>query len=246
MIGCRGGFENPPLQTTTSQQVPHRDHERGAPMTGAEYRSVLDTLGLTQERAARILGVHPLTSHGWATGKHRVHETAARFLRFLIAANLSASTAVDVLRIAMPRSKLDRLKRCEMRTEKVEQLLADANAPCNLRPGRKLCRSVIQTGDLAVDLDNKTVEVCGARVHVTVKEYEMLELLALRKGSTITREMFRSHLYGSMDEPGPKIIDVFISKLRKRLTNASGGKNYIETVSGRGYALRELEDKIPA
>ena len=217
-------------------------------MTGAEYRSVLATLGLTQERAARILGVHPLTSHGWATGRHRVHETAARFLRFLIAANLSASTAVDVLRIAMPRSKLDRLKRCEMRTEKVEQLLADANAPCNLRPGRKLCRSVIQTGDLAVDLDNKTVEVCGARVHVTVKEYEMLELLALRKGSTITREMFRSHLYGSMDEPGPKIIDVFISKLRKRLTNASRGKNYIETVSGRGYALREPEDevKIPA
>ena len=208
-------------------------------MTGAEYRSVLATLGLTQERAARILGVHPLTSHGWATGRHRVHETAARFLRFLIAANLSARTAVDVLQIAMPRSKLDRLKRCEMRTEKVEQLLADANARC---------RSVIQTGDLAVDLDNKTVEVCGARVHVTVKEYEMLELLALRKGSTITREMFRSHLYGSMDEPGPKIIDVFISKLRKRLTNASRGKNYIETVSGRGYALREPEDevKIPA
>ena len=164
-------------------------------MTGAEYRSVLATLGLTQERAARILGVHPLTSHGWATGRHRVNETAARFLRFLIAANLSARTAVDVLQIAMPRSKLDRLKRCEMRTEKVEQLLADANAPCNLRPGRKL-----QTGDLTVNLDNKTVEVCGARVHVTVKEYEMLELLALRKGSTITKEMFRSHLYGGMDE----------------------------------------------
>ena len=212
-------------------------------MTGAEYRSALATLGLSQERAARILGVHPLTSHGWATGKHRVNETAARFLRFLIAANLSASTAVDVLRIAMPRSKLDRLKRCEMRTEKVEQLLADANAPCNLRPGRKL-----QTGDLAVNLDNKTVEVCGARVHVTVKEYEMLELLALRKGSTITREMFRSHLYGGMDEPGLKIVDVFMCKLRKRLANASGGKNYIETVSGRGYALREPEDeaKIPA
>ena len=121
--------------------------------------------------------------------------------------------------------------------------LADANAPCNLRPGRKLCRSVIQTGDLAVNLDNKTVEVCGARVHVTVKEYEMLELLALRKGSTITREMFRGHLYGGMDEPGLKIVDVFMCKLRKRLTNASGGKNYIETVSGRGYALRELEKR---
>jgi hypothetical protein len=86
-------------------------------MTAAEYRSALATLGLSQERAARILGVHPLTSHGWATGKHRVNETAARFLRFLIAANLSASTAVDVLRIAMPRSKLDHLKRCESRRD---------------------------------------------------------------------------------------------------------------------------------
>ena len=110
-------------------------------------------------------------------------------------------------------------------------------------------QSVVQTGDLAVNLDDKTVEVCGARVHVTVKEYEMLELLALRKGSTITKEMFRSHLYGGMDEPGLKIVDVFMCKLRKRLTNASGGKNYIETVWGRGYVLREPsadEAKIPA
>ena len=95
-------------------------------MTGAEYRSALATLGLSHERAARVVGVHPLTSHRWATGEHRVHETAARFLRFLIAANFSASTAVDVLRIAMPRSKLDHLKRCEVRREKVEAPLS----PC--------------------------------------------------------------------------------------------------------------------
>ena len=87
-------------------------------MTAAEYRSALVTLGLTQEWAARLLGVHPLTSHRWATGENRVHETAARFLRFLLAANITASTAVDILRIAMPRSKLDQLKRREARTEK--------------------------------------------------------------------------------------------------------------------------------
>jgi two-component system cell cycle response regulator CtrA len=82
-----------------------------------------------------------------------------------------------------------------------------------------------------------------------VKEYEMLELLSLRKSTTLTKEMFLNHLYGGMDEPGPKIVDVFMCKLRKRLANASGGKNYIETVWGRGYALREpFEDeaKIPA
>jgi two-component system cell cycle response regulator CtrA len=64
-------------------------------------------------------------------------------------------------------------------------------------------------------------------------------LLSLRKGTTLTKEMFLNHLYGGMDEPELKIIDVFICKLRKKLANASRGKNYIETVWGRGYVLRE-------
>jgi two-component system cell cycle response regulator CtrA len=67
----------------------------------------------------------------------------------------------------------------------------------------------------------------------------MLEALALRMGSTLTKEMFLSQLYGGMDEPEVKIIDVFICKLRKKLSLASGGKNYIETVWGRGYILRD-------
>jgi two-component system cell cycle response regulator CtrA len=110
-------------------------------------------------------------------------------------------------------------------------------------------QSVIQTGDLVVNLDNKTVEVNGARVHLTGKEYQMLELLSLPKGTTVTKETFLNHLYGGMDEPELKIIDVFICKLRKKLANASNGKNYIETVWGRGHMLRdpvEIEAKIPA
>ena len=79
----------------------------------------------------------------------------------------------------------------------------------------------------------------GQRVHLTGKEYQMLELLSLRKGTTLTKEMFLNHLYGGMDEPELKIIDVFICKLRKKLANASDGRNYIETVWGRGYVLRE-------
>jgi two-component system, cell cycle response regulator CtrA len=66
----------------------------------------------------------------------------------------------------------------------------------------------------------------------------MLELLSLRKGMTLTKEMFLNHLYGGIDEPEVKIIDVFMCKLRKKLASASGGKNYIETVWGRGYVLR--------
>ena len=108
-------------------------------------------------------------------------------------------------------------------------------------------QSVITTGKLTVNLDAKTVEVDGSRVHLTGKEYQMLELLSLRKGTTLTKEMFLNHLYGGMDEPELKIIDVFICKLRKKLSLACGGDNYIETVWGRGYVLRDPEgDKVAA
>jgi two-component system, cell cycle response regulator CtrA len=105
-------------------------------------------------------------------------------------------------------------------------------------------QSVITTGKLIVNLDAKTVEVDGSRVHLTGKEYQMLELLSLRKGTTLTKEMFLNHLYGGMDEPVGKIIDVFMCKLRKKLANASDGKDYIETSWGRGYFLREPSEDM--
>jgi len=101
-------------------------------------------------------------------------------------------------------------------------------------------QSIITTGKMQVNLDAKTVTVNGVRVHLTGKEYQMLELLTLRKGTTLTKEMFLNHLYGGMDEPELKIIDVFTCKLRKKLTAATGGENYIETVWGRGYMLRDV------
>ncbi|MEL6198031.1 MAG: response regulator transcription factor [Pseudomonadota bacterium] len=108
-----------------------------------------------------------------------------------------------------------------------------------VRRSRGHAQSVIRTGKVAVNLDAKTVEAGGRPVHLTGKEYQMLELLSLRKGSTLTKEMFLNHLYGGMDEPEVKIIDVFICKLRKKLASATGGDNYIETVWGRGYVLRD-------
>ena len=108
-----------------------------------------------------------------------------------------------------------------------------------VRRSKGHAQSVITTGDLTVNLDEKMVAIAGSRVNLTGKEYQMLELLALRKGTTLTKEMFLNHLYGGMDEPELKIIDVFICKLRKKLANASSGKNYIETVWGRGYVLRD-------
>jgi two-component system, cell cycle response regulator CtrA len=117
-----------------------------------------------------------------------------------------------------------------------EELVARIHAIVRRSKGH--AQSVIQTDDLIINLDTKTSEVDGARVHLTGKEYAMLELLSLRKGMTLTKEMFLNHLYGGIDEPEVKIIDVFMCKLRKKLANASGGKNYIETVWGRGYVLR--------
>ena len=107
-------------------------------------------------------------------------------------------------------------------------------------------QSVITTGKLVVNLDAKTVEVAGQRVHLTGKEYQMLELLSLRKGTTLTKEMFLNHLYGGMDEPELKIIDVFICKLRKKLAAATQGEHYIETVWGRGYVLRDPQEEKAA
>ncbi len=123
-----------------------------------------------------------------------------------------------------------------------EELVARIQAI--IRRSKGHAESIIRTGKLAVNLDTKTVEVAGTRVHLTGKEYAMLELLSLRKTTTLTKEMFLNHLYGGMDEPELKIIDVFICKLRKKIANVSG-ENYIETVWGRGYALRDPEEGKP-
>jgi two-component system, cell cycle response regulator CtrA len=108
-----------------------------------------------------------------------------------------------------------------------------------VRRSRGHAQSVIQTGELVVNLDTKTVEVNSARVHLSSKEYQMLELLSLRKGTPLSKEMFLNHLYGGIDEPEVKIIDVFICKLRKKLADASNGKNFVETLWGRGHVLRD-------
>ena len=118
-----------------------------------------------------------------------------------------------------------------------EELIARIHAIIRRSKGHS--QSIIQTGRFAVNLDAKTVDVDGMPVHLTGKEYQMLELLSLRKGTTLTKEMFLNHLYGGMDEPELKIIDVFICKLRKKLATATGDDSYIQTVWGRGYVLKD-------
>ncbi|MGF1476743.1 MAG: response regulator transcription factor [Geminicoccaceae bacterium] len=105
--------------------------------------------------------------------------------------------------------------------------------------------SVIRTGRMAIDLASRTVEIDGKPLRVTGKEYGILELLALRKGMTLTKDTFLDHLYGGMDEPEQKIIDVFICKLRKKIADLTPDYKGIETVWGRGYVLKDQPGSNP-
>lgn len=106
-----------------------------------------------------------------------------------------------------------------------------------VRRSKGHAESSIRCGDLTIRVDAKLADIAGKTVSLTAKEYQMLDLLATRQGYIITREMFLNHLYDGMDGPEIKIIEVFICKLRKKLTEASGGKNYIQTIWGHGYVM---------
>ena len=88
------------------------------------------------------------------------------------------------------------------------------------------------------------VQTCAlpicSKVKLTGKEYAILELLMLRRGMVLTKEAFLSHLYGGLDEPEMKIVDVFVCKLRKKLERA-GADGVIGTVWGRGYMIKAAE-----
>lgn len=114
------------------------------------------------------------------------------------------------------------------------ELLARIHAV--VRRSKGLSQSLLHIGSLELDLDSKQATVAGKQVPLTGKEYAILELLALRRGFVISKETFLNHLYGGMDEPEIKIVDVFICKLRKKLSCA-GAINLITTVWGRGYMI---------
>ena len=116
-------------------------------------------------------------------------------------------------------------------TEKGASAVGSSSAPN--------CLSTIRTGDFVVDLNTRVGSVDGKPVRLTGKEYGILELLSLQKGTTVTKEMFLTHLYSGVHEPEIKIIDVFVCKLRKKLAQATGGYHYIQTIWGRGYMLRD-------
>ncbi len=98
---------------------------------------------------------------------------------------------------------------------------------------------IIKVGKMVVNLESKVVTIADKVLSLTAKEYALIELLCLRKGMTVSKAQFLNHLYGGMDEPEMKIVDVFLCKMRRKIAALSGGEQYIQTVWGRGYILKE-------
>ena len=146
----------------------------------------------------------------------------------------------------MPRSVVLASAQNDYLTKPFDKRELIARIQAIVRRSKGHSQNIITTGVLDVDLDNRTVSANGKPVHLTGKEYSILELLSLRKGTTLTKEMFLNHLYGGMDEPELKIIDVFVCKLRKKIQSATKGDNYIHTVWGRGYVLRDPDTNSAA
>lgn len=101
--------------------------------------------------------------------------------------------------------------------------------------------SVIEIGDLALNLNERCVSFKGGRVPLTRKEYALFELIAIRNGRLARTEAILDNLYGGLEEPEFKVVDVFVCKLRKKLSEATGGLNFIETVWGEGFKLIKEE-----
>jgi len=118
-----------------------------------------------------------------------------------------------------------------------DELIARIHAIVRRAQGR--ADSSVQVGRLTVKLDDHIAEIDGEPIKLTGKEFGVLELLALRRGQTVTKNQFLNHLYGGFDEPDLKIIDVFVCKLRRKIARQTGGQHYIVTEWGRGYTLRD-------
>jgi two-component system cell cycle response regulator CtrA len=210
-----------------------------------------------------------LRSEGFRTHTETLGEEALEVARhyeydaILMDLNLPDMSGVDVLRklrlnkvvtpvlVLSAQTDLDTKIRClgagadDYLVKPANHAELAARLRAVVRRAKGHAQSIIQIDDLAVNLDVKAAEIDGERVPLSAKEYQLLELLALRRGTTLTKETFLNHLYGEMDEPEAKIIDVFVCKLRKKLAAYTNGKTYIETVWGQGYLIRNAEKAAP-
>ena len=99
-------------------------------------------------------------------------------------------------------------------------------------------KSLLRLGPVELSLDRREVRVHGQQLHLSRREFAVLELLFLKQGVILNKVAFLNHLYCGMEEPEMKTIDVIICRLRKKLAVA-GVPTLIDTVWGCGYILRD-------
>ncbi len=112
-----------------------------------------------------------------------------------------------------------------------------------IRRNRGFQDNTLRIGAVEIDMNAKKIFAKGKAVTLTKKEYQIAEILALRKGNVLSKEAILDHLYGGLDEPNPKIIDVFICKIRKKL-QSMGVDDFIETNWGRGYMVIDRRSDV--
>ena len=117
----------------------------------------------------------------------------------------------------------------------LEELLARLRAL--LRRGHEVKDPVIRAHDLEIDTATRTVKRAGQSIHLTPREYALLQFLAFHRGRVVSRTMIWEHLYDEHDENTSNVVDVYIRYLRNKIDKGFEPP-LILTRWGEGYMLR--------
>jgi DNA-binding response OmpR family regulator len=120
-----------------------------------------------------------------------------------------------------------------------EELLARLRAL--IRRTHQAKDPVLRIVDLEIDTASRTVKRAGQAVHLTPREYALLQFLAYHRGKVVTRSMIWEHLYDEHDENTSNVVDVYIRYLRTKIDKGFEPA-LILTRWGEGYMLRGEEE----
>ncbi|MCX7017770.1 MAG: response regulator transcription factor [bacterium] len=122
----------------------------------------------------------------------------------------------------------------------IEELIARIHAITRRASGA--AQSVLQVGDLTVNLLTREVRRSDSRIELTAREFNLLEYLMRSPGRVLTRTQLLEHVWGYYFDPGTNLVEVNIQRLRKKLSEAGDGSSLIETVRGMGYRISAPEE----
>jgi DNA-binding response OmpR family regulator len=121
----------------------------------------------------------------------------------------------------------------------LDELLARLRAL--IRRGHQAKDPLLKIFDLTIDTSSRTVKRAGKSIHLTPKEYALLEFLAFHRGKVVTRTMIWEHLWDEHDESVSNVVDVYIRYLRNKI-DRDFAPPLIMTRWGEGYMLRPDDD----